>query len=360
MSLALVPELKPRPILIAVPDPVLSDEVREVIQQVRPMGFILFNRQGKGKNCVSPDQLENLVSELKAYCPTEPPLIFIDQEGGRVARIRWDVVLPPAEMFGNAYDKNPEEALEWARLGGFITAVQLKRYGITANCAPVADVRAEETHNVIGDRAYHSDPAIVSQLCSAVISGHMAGGVWPVIKHAPGHGRALCDSHAELPTVDAPKDVLEEDAKPFKDNALCPFVMTAHITYPVWDNTCATHSASIVQDVLKGQWGLKGLIVSDDVGMNALQGDVVTRINGALDAGCDLVLECSADIETMKKLTDVPEASDDLLAKIQALPALIYPESENVKEALARYLALTEKYGSVTNKVAADPTLREA
>lgn len=359
MSLVPVEAKKPRPIIMAIPDPVLTDEVRAVIEDVRPVGFIIFNRTEKGNNCVNAYQLEKLISELSLLAPTTPPLMFIDQEGGRVARIRWDVTLPPATDFGKAYDKNPDEALEWARLGGFITAVQLARYGITANCAPVADVAHEMTHNVIGDRAYHSNPEIVSKLCSAVISGHMAGGVWPVIKHAPGHGRADCDSHTELPVVTADKAALESDSLPFKDNAMCPFVMTAHIEYPEWDANCATNSKYILKDIIQGAWGMKGLIISDDVGMNALEGGVPERIMSALDAGCDLVLECSADIDVMKTLTAVPEVSEELMQRLEKLPSLTVPEAEIVKEALVRYMALTEKY-TITHAVAKDPTLKEA
>lgn len=347
---------KPRPIIMAIPDPVLTDEVRAVIEDVRPMGFILFNRKQKGNNCVSADQVGKLVSDLAELSPTNPPLIFIDQEGGRVARIRWDVVLPPASDFGKAYDVNPEEALEWARLGGFISAVQLSRYGITANCAPVADVAHDIMHNVIGDRAYHTDPAVVSKLCSAVISGHMAGGVWPVIKHAPGHGRAAVDSHVELPVVNASAEELDVDALPFKENAMCPFVMTAHIEYPALDKACATNSQHILQNVIQKEWGMRGLIVSDDVGMDALEGTVPERITNALNAGCDLVLECSADIETMKTLTAVPEASEELMQKLEKLPSLVRADGETVKESLTRYLVLTEKY-TATKTAGSDPTL---
>lgn len=272
----------------------ITDDLRRTLETVRPAGFIIF-----GRNIESPDQLKKLCAELKTLSPLKYPLIFIDQEGGRVRRIRWQEVYqaPPARTFGEIYEKDPQKGLQAAQWSAYLTAREMHASGITANCMPVADLIVDGAHSIIGDRAYSSDPAAVSALCAAAIKGCMAGGVWPVIKHAPGHGRAKADSHEKLPEVAASAQLLENDLMPFKANNQCPFVMTAHVKYPALDDLCATNSEKILNGVLRKQCGMTGTIIADDMFMRALEGDLEARIQNALGAGCDLVICGSSSID---------------------------------------------------------------
>lgn len=272
----------------------LSADTRKTLASIRPAGFILFSR-----NLENPEQTQALCAELRALSPLNNPLIFIDQEGGRVRRVKWEGVYqaPPARTFGELFEQNPQKGLEAAQWSAYLTARDMQNLGITANCMPVADLLIDGAHSIIGDRAYCADPQAVSALCAAAIIGAMAGGVWPVIKHAPGHGRATADSHEELPVVDADPDTLEQDLVPFKANNQCPFVMTAHVQYPQWDRQCATNSAKVMQEVLREKCDMQGAFLADDMFMQALEGPLENRINSALTAGCDLVICGSNNID---------------------------------------------------------------
>lgn len=344
------------PFIVAVPGPELDARTKEAIDKLRPAGFILF-----GWNCKEHAQLEKLVTELKELSPFATPLILIDEEGGRVRRIKWTPYqAPAAEKIGNLYNKDPKIAVRAAMLNGFLTAAQLLSYGITCTCAPVADVKFPETDDVIGNRSFGSDPEKVGHLCGATISGLLAGGVWPVIKHAPGHGRATADSHKELPVVTALADQLfKVDFKPFEMNAAVPFVMTAHVKYTALDaENCATQSAKIIQ-IMKEDIGLEGLIVSDDLTMGALEGDIISRAEKSLNAGCDLLLYCRGDL-FLKELTEEAlesyyndlsalsgkfELSGKAHAKIQKLPALVPPNPDVLKDSYRELLQIYAENG---------------
>lgn len=328
------------PLIVGISGTTVDAETRAVLQQLNPVGFILFKR-----NCENREQLKALCDDLIALCPTSKPLIFIDQEGGRVVRIAWeDYIAPAGCKFGEIYSNySPEHALTLARLSGFVLAGQLQEYGITVNCLPVADVAIEGTHDVIGDRAFSKDPKIVSLLCSATISGMLAGGNWPIIKHAPGHGRANADSHKQLPVVDASlEELMQNDFLPFIENALSPFVMTAHIKYPQLDaENCATQSPYIIDEILRKKIGLTGVIVSDDLNMEALEGSIRHRAEKSLSAGCDLLLHCSGKVEEMKTLIGLTEIKSDVWQKINNLPPLsgMQPDMlENAKKTLKKHL----------------------
>lgn len=329
---------RPTPLILGVSGTALTDEEKKVIIQLAPVGFILFKR-----NCESFNQVKALCEELKAMSPHSSPLIFIDQEGGRVNRINWeDYMAPPGRTIGEIYEKDEALGLEAARLNAYVLAAQLNAYGINVNCLPLADVAVEGMHDVIGDRAFSTDPKVVSALCSATISGLMAGGCWPIIKHAPGHGRATADSHKELPVVDESLEGLKSsDFLPFKVNNECPLVMTAHILYPQLDEVNpATTSKKIVDDVLRGELGLKGLIVSDDLNMEALDGTVRERAEKSLNAGCDLLLHCSGKIEELQSLIGLREVSDLTLTFLENMPPLGIPRAELVEDAKSRLAEL--------------------
>lgn len=265
----------------------LSPERRETIEALRPSGFILFSR-----NIETPDQVKALCAELQTLSPLKHPLIFIDQEGGRVRRIKWQESYQPpaARRFGELYQQNPEKGLQAAQWSAYLTARELQNLGITVNCVPVADLLVDGAHSIIGDRAFGDDPQAVAALSAAVIKGTMAGGIWPVLKHAPGHGRAKADSHAELPVVDVSEESLQHDLIPFKANNQCPFVMTAHVKYNALDDTCATMSTRVLQGTLREACGISGAIVADDMFMGALEGSLTERVGNSLEAGCDVVI----------------------------------------------------------------------
>tara|TARA_R110000868_G_scaffold189695_1_gene432824 strand:+ start:11793 stop:12803 length:1011 start_codon:yes stop_codon:yes gene_type:complete len=322
---------KPTPLILGLPSAVLDEETKALFRCLAPVGFILFKR-----NCEDAVQLKKLCADLKEVSPMAEPLIFIDQEGGRVNRIHWEEYMAPAgQTIGELFEKNIEKGLKAAQLNGYVLAAQLREYGINVNCLPLADVATKGMHDVIGDRAFSNNPKTVAALCAATITGLLAGGVWPIIKHAPGHGRALSDSHKDLPVVDASIDELRtQDFYPFIINKECPLVMTAHILYPQIDPlNCTTNSSKMIHDVLKGEMGLKGLIVSDDLNMQALAGSVRVRAEKALNAGCDLLLHCSGKLEEMEELKGLRDITPSALTAIENLPPLGKPYAHTIAEA---------------------------
>lgn len=302
---------------------------KELFLRLNPAGYILFKR-----NCKDAAQLKTLCAELKNLSPFKPPLIFIDQEGGRVNRIHWDPYMGPASReIGKIYEKSPEKGLRAAELNAYLIARQLRAYGITANCAPVADLLLDGADDVIGDRAFSTNPQAIAALCAATMKGLMAGGVWPVIKHVPGHGRATADSHKELPVVDASKAELLQDFAPFKANNKAPFLMTAHVKYNAIDaQNCATTSSRILNGLIREDLGMDGLIIADDMFMSALEGGLLQRIDRSLSAGCDLVICGSTshingafDDHFWQQIKNLPtrlNLTNDAKAKIEALPQL--------------------------------------
>ncbi|MFT7432642.1 MAG: beta-N-acetylhexosaminidase [Alphaproteobacteria bacterium] len=317
---------KPTPLVLSLSSTVLDDETKSIFRHLAPVGFILFKR-----NCENAAQLKKLCADLKEVSPLADPLIFIDQEGGRVNRIDWEEYMAPAgRTIGELFEKDIAKGLKAAQLNGYVLAAQLREYGINVNCLPLADVATKDMHDVIGDRAFSTDPKTVAALCASTITGLLAGGVWPIIKHAPGHGRALSDSHKNLPVVDASVDELRtRDFYPFIINKECPLVMTAHILYPQIDaENCTTNSSKMITDVLKGEMGLKGLIVSDDLNMQALTGNIRVRAEKALNAGCDLLLHCSGKNEEMRELIGLRDTTDITLKALENLPALGKPNTE--------------------------------
>ena len=293
-----------QPIIFGCAETTLLPAEEDLFCAVQPLGFILFSR-----NCQSPDQIRSLVNSLKRIRPNAP--ILIDQEGGRVARLRppqWRAA-PPAYTFAQLARRNVGSACRAARLNARLIAADLFELGITVNCAPVLDVPVRGAHDIIGDRALGHDPQIVAKIGGAVCHGLSSGGVHPVIKHIPGHGRARADSHTSLPIVDAPgQDLRQIDFVPFMALANAPWAMTAHVVYQDLDSAPATLSRAVIQNQIRGEIGFMGLLISDDISMGALSGPLGTRATAALAAGCDVVLHCNASMVEMREIADAVSA----------------------------------------------------
>lgn len=288
------------PLFLGLATTSVTDAERALFTGIDPAGYILFRR-----NIEDPAQLRALTDDLRAIAGRADVPILIDQEGGRVARMQpphWPA-FPKAELFDRLYDIAPITAMEAARLNAQAIAVMLAGVGINVDCLPLLDVRQPGAHDIIGDRALGAEPQRVAALGRAVIDGLRAGGAVGVVKHVPGHGRAMADSHVELPVVDADAATLETDLAPFIDLADAPMAMTAHVVYPAWDAAeCASLSATVIADIIRGRIGFGGLLMSDDLGMHALTGDFGDRAAGVLRAGCDIALHCSGDMAEMEAI----------------------------------------------------------
>ena len=313
----------------------LSTEEIAFYHGEKPWGFILFAR-----NIETADQVRTLVAEMRTAVDRPDAPVFIDQEGGRVQRLRPPLApnYPPAAELGALYARDPEAGLRSAWLMARLHAFDLLRLGITADCLPVLDVPVEGAHDVIGNRAYGRTPESVTALGRAMADGLLAGGVLPVMKHIPGHGRAGTDTHHELPRVDAPREELEmRDFAPFKALADLPFAMTAHVVYSAIDGIMpATTSRAIVEDVIRGHIGFDGLLMSDDVSMQALSGDFRNRTDAIFAAGCDVILHCNGVMDEMQQVAAMTPVLKDK-AEIRANRALLRRElPDTVEEAAAR------------------------
>ncbi len=296
--------------VVGIAGPSLTAEEAALFRRHRPLGAILFRR-----NVVDPAQLATLTAALREELGAEAP-ILVDQEGGRVARLRpphW-TEFPPPSRFENGAEAAAEANA--ALLGAECAAV-----GLDVVCAPLLDLRLPGAHQVIGDRAFSADPAEVARLGGAWIRGLQAAGCIPVIKHIPGHGRALVDSHESLPRVEASAAELAADIAPFRDLADAgAWAMTAHILYAAWDAARpATLSPTVVQEVIRGEIGFDGVLVSDDLAMGAMRGLSNDLAGAAIEAGCDLVLHCTGVLaETAAALDTCPPLSDAALRRLAA------------------------------------------
>jgi beta-N-acetylhexosaminidase len=275
----------------------LTLEEKAFFKDADPAGYILFAR-----NAESREQLRALTDELRAIHGRERLFVCIDQEGGRVARMKppeW-AAFPPGAAFDRLYDVAPASAIEAARANAEALGLDLAEAGISVDCIPLLDVRQPGAHDVIGDRAFGSEPLRVAALGRAVLDGLARAGVTGTVKHMPGHGRAHADSHKELPRVDASEAELETDLAPFRALADAPVGMTSHVLYTAWDaDRPATQSPFVVNEIIRKRIGFAGLLLTDDIDMEALAGPVPERSATALAAGCDLVLNCWAKIDDM-------------------------------------------------------------
>lgn len=303
----------------------LSAEERAFFRDTAPWGFILFKR-----NINNPDQVRALVSEFRDCVGDAAAPVLIDQEGGRVARLTpptW-AAHPPAARFGTLFATEPDAAREATYLNARLIAHDLAALGINVDCLPVLDVPAEGAHDIIGDRAFARDPHTIIELGRAQIDGLLDGGVLPVMKHIPGHGRAGADSHLALPRVIASAEELSAtDFVTFRSLDTCPIAMTAHVVYESIDpQRPATTSPKVVRDVIRGEIGFDGLLMSDDLSMKALDGPLAVRAKAALFAGCDLALHCNGDMDEMRDVaTEVKMLEGPALARSQRALSLLRP-----------------------------------
>jgi len=276
--------------IIGLSGPVLTDQEAAMLRACPPAGVILFAR-----NIQDSQQLATLIADLRRMLPSGA-MVMVDQEGGRVARLRpphWRAH-PTAAAIGLLFSANSAQGLRAAWLTGALIGLDCAAAGFDLVAAPVLDVPVPGAHDVIGDRALGTDPVAVARLGHAMAEGLMAGGVIPIGKHAPGHGRAVVDSHLDLPTVRA--NDLAVDLLPFAANASLPWLMTAHIVYTAFDPICpATLSPTVIERIIRGRIGFKGVLVTDDLAMRALTGTPAQNARSALLAGCDIALYCPGD-----------------------------------------------------------------
>ena len=281
----------------------LTDEERQFFAHARPCGLIVFDR-----NCRSKDQLRSLIDDFKDAVGDDRLLVLVDQEGGRVQRMKppeWRA-LPAGPRYGALYLENAADGLEAARLIGHLVASELAEMGINVNCVPMLDLPVEGTHAIIADRAYGVTPDVVASLGMAVAEGHLAGGVCPVIKHLPGHGRAKADSHLALPRVDASLDELERtDFEPFRRLNKLPAGMTGHVVFSAIDgDTPVSTSPRAIESVIRQSIGFDGLLMSDDLSMGALVGLLGERARAVILAGSDIALHCNGKIDEMRRVAE--------------------------------------------------------
>ena len=290
------------PAIFGLAGPELTADERAFFADAKPAGYILFKR-----NCVDRAQLRALTDDLRALERRSDVAILIDQEGGRVARMQppeWPA-FPAGVAFDRLYEIAPISALEAARAHAEALALTLGEVGITVNCLPLLDVRTPDTHPAIGDRALGGDPLRVASLGRAVLDGLREGGVVGVVKHMPGQGRAVVDSHHELPVVAADDAQLAQDLFPFERLNDAPMGMTGHIVFTAWDaDRPATMSPFVIETIIRQRIGFDGLLMSDDLDMNALQGDVADRAVACVAAGCDIALNCWGRMDEMVAIAD--------------------------------------------------------
>jgi beta-N-acetylhexosaminidase len=328
-----------RAFITGLSGPVLTDDERAFLRDASPWGIILFRR-----NIDEPEQIRRLCREAREALGRENAPVLIDQEGGRVQRIGPPHLraYPRGGVYGALYRRNEVLGVQAALIGAKLMALDLVALGITVDCLPMLDVPTPETDEIIGDRALGPDVDAVSTLGAAQIEGLLSGGVLPVIKHLPGHGRATVDSHKELPRVSASLAELEDrDFVPFRLLASStPLGMTCHVVFSAIDDSApATLSAEVIGTIVRGRIGFDGALMTDDISMGALSGGVRERAEAALRAGCDLVLHCNGEMAEMQDVAGAsPELSGDALRRTEAALAWTREPAEHDRRALeARY-----------------------
>lgn len=305
------------PAIFGCSGPTLTADERAFFKDADPAGYILF-----GRNCETPEQLRALTDDLRSIHGRERLLVSIDQEGGRVARLRpphWSPY-PAGEAFDQLYGRAPASAIEAARAGGEAMALELAAMGITVTYHPPLDLRQPGAHDVIGDRALGAEPMQIAALGRAILDGLARGGVTGCIKHMPGHGRSMVDTHKEVPSVHESAEELESDLAPFRALNSAKIGMTGHLIFPVWDaENPATLSPTVIREIIRGEIGFEGLLLTDDIDMEALTDTIPQRASRAMAAGCDIVLNCWAKMDDMQGIcAALPTMSDAVAARLDA------------------------------------------
>lgn len=342
------------PAIFGLSGPTLTDDERAFFRDADPAGYILF-----GRNVQTRDQLRTLTEDLRAIHGRDQLLISIDQEGGRVARMKppeWPRY-PAGEAFARLWDLAPASAIEAARANAQALGMDLAEVGITLDCWPCVDVRVPGAHDVIGDRALGTEPKQVAALGRAVLDGLSRAGVVGCVKHIPGHGRAGADSHKALPRVEADVVALAQDLAPFRALNKAPVAMTGHILFPVWDaDRPATLSPFIVQSIIREKIGFDGLLITDDLDMQALSGTIPERAAASLAAGCDVVLNCWGRMADMVGIAQaVPAVTPQGAARLDRAMASAQPQPALQGDLLATRDALLALVGG-DGGTGADPT----
>lgn len=334
------------PAIFGLNGPHMTADERAFFRDADPAGYILF-----GRNCIDPQQLRSLTDDLRSIHGRDRLLVSIDQEGGRVARLRpphWSPY-PCGEAFDKLYEIAPASAIEAARANAVAMALELSAMGITVDYHPPLDLRIPGAHDVIGDRALGCDPMQVAALGRAILEGLAAGGVTGCIKHMPGHGRTDVDTHKTMPTVTASAEVLEADLAPFRTLNHALIGMTGHLLFTAWDaENPATLSPTIIRDIIRGEIGFDGLLLTDDIDMEALGGTIPERAARAHAAGCDIILNCWGKIADMEGICKaLPAMSDATAARLDRALAgtriapVIAPEQPGLLAKRDALLALT-------------------
>lgn len=308
------------PAIFGIAGTTLSPEERAFFREADPVGYILF-----GRNCENKAQLRALTDDLRTIHGRDRLIVSIDQEGGRVRRMKPPVWLehPPGAAYASLYDIAPISALEAARTGAQLLGRELAEAGITVDYHPPLDLPQPGAHDVIGDRALGKDPLQVAALGRAIFDGLAEAGVVGCIKHMPGHGRSTADTHKEMPTVTATDDELAHDLEPFQKLAHVPLGMTGHLLFTAWDaDNPATLSPTVIREIIRGRIGFGGLLLTDDIDMEALTGSVPERSERAIAAGCDVVLNCWARMDDMVGIAErcgtLSPSAETRLAQVHA------------------------------------------
>jgi len=313
-----------RAFITGVAGPALTGEERQFLKDAQPWGLILFRR-----NATDPASLRRLIDEFRTILGRQAP-VLVDQEGGRVQRLgppHWPNY-PPGAAYGALYDRDREMGLAAAKLGARLIAADLAGLGIDVDCAPLADLPAAGADPIIGDRAYGRTPEKVAAIAGAIAAGLLEGGVLPVLKHIPGHGRATADSHERLPVVSADRATLDvTDFAAFHPLKALPLGMTAHVVFSAIDPVApATTSMIIVRDVIRDSIGFSGLLMSDDISMGALSGGLGERTKAAITAGCDMILHCNGKMaEMLAVAAAAPQLAGDAARRAAAALAMRRP-----------------------------------
>jgi beta-N-acetylhexosaminidase len=332
--------MAPRAFITGLTGPTISPDERAFVRSAEPWGLILFKR-----NVADPAQVRALTEEFRAICGRDTP-VLVDQEGGRVQRLgppHWPAY-PAGATYARLYLREPSLGLRAAKLGARLIAADLAAVGITVDCLPLADVPVAGADRVIGDRAYGDAPGQVAAIAAAVAEGLVSGGVLPVLKHLPGHGRATADSHLRLPVVDADRTTLEAtDFAAFKPLGGLPLGMTAHVVFTAIDpGLPATTSPVMIHEVIRTFIGFTGALMSDDVSMGALSGSLAERTRHSLGAGCDLVLHCNGVLAEMDAVaSQCPElAGEALVRTARASASRRAPDDLDLAAARAEFAGL--------------------
>lgn len=328
-----------KPVIFGLSGPSLTADERAFFAEARPAGYILFKR-----NCINREQLCALTDELRDLEGRDDVAILVDQEGGRVARLgppEWPA-FPAGPDFDRLYEIAPMSAIEAARANAAALGLMLSEVGITVDCHPILDVIRPETTEAITIRAFGSEPMRVAAMGRATLEGLATGGVVGVVKHMPGHGRALVDSHHLLPTVTASDAELEDDLAPFRALAHAPMGMTSHIVFEAWDRERpATMSPTVIEEVIRDRIGFDGLLMTDDIDMKALSGTPADKAASAIAAGCDVVLDCWARMDEMVAIADrLPEITPRARERLDRAMASVAPAEGDFAALIAKRDAL--------------------